>query len=63
MGCGEQDAADLDGAALHYNTAPNRYGIPAFYALHAWAWKANPTGPFEDWNPKVLCPGAEGHQH
>jgi hypothetical protein len=41
----------------------NRYGIPAFYALHAWAWRSNPTGPFKDWNPAVLCPGAEGHQH
>jgi hypothetical protein len=41
----------------------NRYGIPAFYALHAWAWKSNPTGAFQDWNPRVLCPGAEGHQH
>jgi hypothetical protein len=41
----------------------NRYGIPAFYALHAWAWKTNPTGPYKDWNPKVLCLGAEGHQH
>jgi hypothetical protein len=41
----------------------NRYGIPAFYALHAWAWKANPTGAFQDWNPEVLCTGAEGHQH
>jgi hypothetical protein len=43
--------------------AGNRYGIPAFYALHAWAWKTNPTGPFTDWNPKVLCPTAEGHVH
>jgi len=41
--------------------SPNRYGIPSFYELHAWAWKANPTGPFEDWNPKVLCLGTEGH--
>ena len=39
----------------------NRYGIPAFYALHAWAWASNPTGAYEDWNPAVLCPGAEGH--
>jgi hypothetical protein len=41
----------------------NRYGIPAFYALHAWAWESNPSGAFADWNPRVLCPGAEGHQH
>jgi hypothetical protein len=42
---------------------PNRYGIPTFYELHAWAWKANPNGAHEDWNPKVLCPGTEGHTH
>src|SRR5918994_4115220 len=23
--------------AFHYTAAPNRYGIPAFYALHVWA--------------------------
>jgi hypothetical protein len=26
------------------------------YVLHAWVWKNNPTGIFEDWNPKVSCP-------
>ncbi len=41
----------------------NRYGLPAFYALHAWAWTANPTGPFAEWNPRLVCAGAEGHQH
>ena len=24
--------------------AGNRYGLPAFYALHAWLWKPNPSG-------------------
>ena len=43
--------------------SPNRYGIPAFYELHAWAWEENPTGMFQDWNPQVLCTGTEGHQH
>ena len=41
-------------AVFHYNT-PNRYGIPAFYALHVWAWKSNPHGVFVDWNPRVSC--------
>jgi hypothetical protein len=41
--------------------SPNRYGIPAFYELHAWAWESNPTGSFKDWNPRVLCLGTEGH--
>jgi hypothetical protein len=25
------------------------------YALHAWVWKHNPAGMFEDWNPNVSC--------
>jgi hypothetical protein len=33
----------------------NRYGLPAFYELHAWLWKHNPAGMFEDWNPRVSC--------
>jgi hypothetical protein len=43
--------------------SPNRFGIPAFYELHAWASKPNPTGSFKDWNPAVLCPATEGHVH
>jgi hypothetical protein len=34
----------------------NRYGLPAFYELHLWAWKKNPSGMFNDWNPRVTCP-------
>ena len=26
------------------------------YVLHAWIWKNNPSGMFEDWNPDVSCP-------
>lgn len=52
----------LFGQSFMLVPSPNRYGIPAFYELHAWAWKGNPTGPFKDWNPKVLCLGTEGHR-
>lgn len=45
----------LDGHLLHYVGAPNRYGIPAFYEIHVWAWQNNPDGTFADWNPKVSC--------
>jgi hypothetical protein len=45
----------LGGQLFTYNTAPNRYGIPAFYALHVWAWRPNPDGVFSDWNRKVSC--------
>ena len=45
----------LVGQSFHYTSSPNRYGIPAFYSLHVWAWKANPHGAFVDWNPTVSC--------
>jgi hypothetical protein len=35
--------------------APNRYEIPAFYALHAWIWEDNPSGTFAAFNPAVSC--------
>ena len=47
----------LDGHLLHYVGAPNRYGIPAFYEIHVWAWRNNPDGSFADWNPRVTCAG------
>lgn len=47
----------LDGHLLHYVGAPNRYGIPAFYEIHVWAWRNNPDGAFADWNAKVSCAG------
>ena len=47
----------LFGREFDYVAAPNRYGLPAFYALHAWIWKSNPTGTLEAWNPRVSCDG------
>ena len=35
--------------------AGNRYGLPPFYALHAWIWKPNPSGILEPYNPRVDC--------
>ena len=37
--------------------AGNRYGLPDFYELHAWIWRPNPSGIFQDWNPSVTCRG------
>lgn len=45
----------LGGQQFHIVNSPNRYGIPAFYELHVWAWKNNPNGMFVDWNPTVSC--------
>jgi hypothetical protein len=36
--------------------SPNRFGLPAFYSLHAWIWDPNPTDLFSPWNPRVTCP-------
>jgi len=45
----------LFGQMYHLVTSPNRYGLPAFYELHVWAWKNNPSGTFYEWNPRVSC--------
>ena len=50
--------ANLDGHLFAFNGAPNRYGLPAFYELHVWAWRDNPTGTFADMNPEVSCDAA-----
>ena len=33
----------------------NRFGLPAFYSLHVWIYKHNPSGMFSMWNPTVTC--------
>ena len=45
----------LMGQHFHFVGSPNRYGLPAFYELHVWAWKHNPHGTFADFNPTVSC--------
>jgi hypothetical protein len=45
----------LDGNLLNYVAAPNRYGLPAFYEMHVWAWEHNPKGSYADWNTHVTC--------
>lgn len=45
----------LEGQAFQYVGSPNRYGIPAFFELHVWAWRENPNGTFSDWNTRVSC--------
>jgi hypothetical protein len=45
----------LEGHLTNYVGEPNRYGLPAFYELHVWAWERNPNGSFADWNSEVSC--------
>jgi hypothetical protein len=46
---------ELGGQLLHLFESPNRFGLPAFYTLHVWAWKDNPAGAFSNWHPNVSC--------
>ena len=45
----------LFGQTFDLVPSPNRYGLPPFYALHAWIWKPNPSGLLHAWNPDVSC--------
>jgi hypothetical protein len=45
----------LEGNLLNYIGYPNRYGLPAIYEIHVWAWQANPLGSNADWNTHVTC--------
>jgi hypothetical protein len=51
------DPPVLEGQLLHLVESPNRFGLPAFYELHVWAWRDNPNGAFVDWNTRVSCEG------
>jgi len=51
------DPPVLEGQLLQFIDSPNRFGLPAFYELHVWAWRDNPNGAFVDWNPRVSCEG------
>jgi hypothetical protein len=50
----------LMGQFFHLFTSPNRFGLPAFYTLHVWAWKDNPKGAFVNWHPNVSCEAFAG---
>ena len=53
-------APELQGQLMHLFESPNRFGLPAFYTLHVWAWKDNPTGMFVNWHSKVSCESFDG---
>lgn len=42
-------APTMMGHTLHHNDPL------AVWVLHAWVFKHNPSGMFEDWNPRVTC--------
>jgi hypothetical protein len=52
-----QEVPTVDGQLMQFSESPNRFGLPAFYELHVWAWRDNPRGSFVDWHPNVSCDG------
>jgi hypothetical protein len=45
----------LFGQTFNFTPKGNRFGLPAYYSLHVWIWKHNPSGTFSMWNPNVSC--------
>lgn len=50
---GNRGVPKLFGQRFHLNTT---LLSEPFYLLHVWQWKHNPSGRFNDWNPRVACP-------
>jgi hypothetical protein len=49
----DDNPPSLHGIDFHRN---RDFGL---WVLHAWVWKHNPAGIFEDWNPNVSCAFAQ----
>jgi hypothetical protein len=47
---GHGELPSVLGQRFHYSAKTDKY------ILHAWIWRHNPAGIFEDWNPEVSCP-------
>jgi hypothetical protein len=47
------------GQQTNFVGSPNRFGLPAFYELHVWAFRENAKGTYVDFNPAVSCDGFE----
>ena len=50
------------GQLTNFVGSPNRFGLPAFYELHVWAFRNNTKGTYVDFNPAVSCDGFEAAQ-
>jgi hypothetical protein len=52
---GHLEPPSLFGRQFDFTPLGNRYGLPAFYSLHAWIGKPNPAGYLEPYNPRIDC--------
>lgn len=48
------------GQRLRRKTSVGPHPVDAFYEIHVWHWRDNPSGLFSDWNPAVTCEHAGG---
>jgi hypothetical protein len=55
LGC--VSGPEVGAMGVDFVDSPNRFGLPAHYELHVWAWRENPNGAFVDWHPRVSCEG------
>ena len=47
---------ELFGHRFNFTPDGNRFGLPAYFSLHAWLWYDNPAGTYQMFNPRVFCP-------
>jgi hypothetical protein len=47
---------ELFGHRFNFTPEGNRFGLPAYFSLHAWLWYDNPAGTYQMFNPRVYCP-------
>ena len=47
---------ELFGHRFNFTPKGNRFGLPAYFSLHAWLWYDNPAGTYQMFNPRVYCP-------
>jgi hypothetical protein len=52
---GNTSPPTMFGQEFNLTPSPNRFGLPAFYSLHAWVWDPNSSGMLQPWNPSVHC--------
>ena len=52
---GKTEPPTMFGQEFNLTPSPNRFGLPAFYSLHAWVWEPNSSGLLQPWNPRVHC--------
>lgn len=50
---------DVDDPPQLFGRDMKRVDAMGEWQLHVWIWKHNPSGLFEDWNPRVNCDDAD----